>query len=307
VFGAGFFGRVVARRLADARIRAVVASRSHGDINVDVEDRRALARALQAGDVIVDTAGPFQTRSTALAEAAIDRGCDLVDLSDARAYAAAMLGLHDRAAAAGIRILTSCSAIATVAASVITTSGAVSPDSCDLFLAPASADTGNPATVRAFLASVDWTRTREFPSGGHLGHHVDSAAGVLLPRSWPSLRRVELWADPNAPLAAQALALAARLRVTRVVEVVGPVLARALGRRAGSFTVVVGESGRERVADFAAARGSYHIASEPAALAAESLARGADMRPGVVSADAQVDPELLFTRLRGLGIDVTRT
>lgn len=304
VFGAGFFGRVVAGRLRDARIRAVVASRTRGDIHVDVEDRRSLARALQPGDVIVDTAGPFQTRTSALVETAIERGCDVVDLSDARVYARAVLILHDRAVARGVRILTSCSAIATVAASAIRSSGLTSPDACDLFLAPASAETGNPATVRAFLASVDWSRWRAFPGGARRGHWVDSAAAVLLPRTWPSLRRVEFWVDPNAPFAARTLALASRLELTRVLELAAPLSARLLGRRDGMFAVAVRDGGRDVVTTLSAPRGSYLIAAEPAALAAESLARGASLPPGVVPADAHVDNTMLFARLRDLGVDV---
>lgn len=304
VIGAGFFGGVVARRLADVGIRAVIGSRTRGDIRIDVEDRGSLARALEANDVVVDTAGPFQTRSTALVETAIERDWDVVDLSDARAYAEAVVALHDRAVAKGVRILTSCSAIATVAASAIRASGGPSPDACDLFLAPASAETGNPATVRAFLASVDWARSRDFPGGGRRGHIVESAAAVLLPRSWPSLRRVEFWVDPNAPFAATSLAVASRLRLTPLVQAVAPLSARLLGRRDGMFVVAVSEGGSERVTRLAAPRGSYLIAAEPAVMAAESLARGADIPAGVVPADSQVDPATLFTRLGALGVDV---
>lgn len=304
VIGAGFFGGVIARRLADGGIPLAVASRTRGDMRIDVEDRGSLARALQAHDVVVDTAGPFQARSTTLVEAAIDRGCDVVDLSDARAYAEAVLALHDRAAAHGVRILTSCSAIATVAASAIRASGLASPEACDLFLAPASAETGNPATVRAFLASVDWSRARGFPGGGRRGHRVESAATVLLPRSWPSLRRVELWVDPNAPFAATSLALASRLGLARLAEAVAPLSAHLLGRRDGLFLIAVTGGGGEHVTRLAAARGSYLIAAEPAVLAAESLARGADIPAGVVPADTQVDAAALFARLRGLGVDV---
>lgn len=307
VIGAGFFGRVVARRLADVGIRAIVASRTRGDIRVDVEDRAALARALEANDVVVDTVGPFQTRSTALVETAIERGCDVVDLSDARAYAEAVVALHERAAANGVRVLTSCSAIATVAASAIRASGRPSPDACDLFLSPASAETGNPATVRAFLASVDWSRSRDFPGGGRRGHRVESAAALLLTRSWPSLRRVEFWVDPNAPFAATSLALASRLGLTRLLEAIAPLSARVLGRRDGMFAVAVNDGGREHVTRLSAPRGSYLIAAEPAVFAAESLARGVDLPPGVVPADAHVDPAALFARLRSLGIDVTHT
>lgn len=304
IIGAGFFGRVVARRLIDRGITPLLASRSRGELLLDAEDPGSLADRLRRADVIVDTAGPFQRRSTRLIEAAIERGCDVVDLSDARAYAEKVLVLHDRAVAQGVRILTSCSAVATVAAAAIRASESASPDACDLFLAPASAETGNPATIRAFLDSVDWSRSRDFPGGGRRGHRVESAAAVLLPRSWPSLRRVEFWVDPNAPFAATSLAIASRLGLTRLLEAIAPLSARLVGRRDGMFVIAVREGGREQITRLTAPRGSYLIAAEPAVFAAESLARGASIAPGVVPAHAQLDPTALFVRLQGLGIDV---
>ena len=304
VIGAGFFGRVIARRLADVGIAPVVASRTHGELRLDVQDPSSIRSALLPGDVLVDTAGPFQQRSTALVDAAIELGCDVVDLSDALAYARAVLALHERAAIKGVRIFTSCSAIATVAASAIRMGGRAAPETCDLFLAPASADTGNPATVRAFLSSVDWSRSREFPADRRRGYRVESAAAVLLPRSWPSLRWVDFWVDPNAPFAARSIRLATRLGLTGALSAVAPVSARILGRREGSFSVAISEAGRYSLTRLSAPRGSYLIAAEPAVLAAETLARGSDSRPGVVPADKQVDPEALFSRLRGLGVDV---
>ncbi|HEV8228717.1 MAG TPA: saccharopine dehydrogenase NADP-binding domain-containing protein [Candidatus Limnocylindria bacterium] len=304
IVGAGFFGRVVARRLADVGVAPVVAARSRGDLRIDVEDRRSIGRALRAGDVVVDTAGPFQARSTRLLEAAIERGCDVVDLSDSRAYAESVLALGDRAAAAGARIHTSCSAVAVVAAAALRRLGVSAPEECDLFLAPASAETGNPATVRAFLASADWSRQRAFPDGRRRGGRVDSAASVLLPRVWPSLRRVDLWVDPNAPFASATFALARRLRLLPVLAPAAPLAARLLGRRDGLFAVSVRERGREATLTLSAPRRSYLVAAEPAVIAAESLARGATTAPGMVPVDVQVDPDLLFSRLRDLGVDV---
>jgi hypothetical protein len=304
VIGAGFFGRVIARRLADVGMAPLVASRTRGDLRLDVEDRVSLAAALRPQDVIVDTAGPFQMRSTALVETAIERGCDVVDLSDAFGYARAVLALHDHAVAKGVRIFTSCSAIATVAASAIRASEAAAPETCDLFLAPASAETGNPATVRAFLASVDWSRSREFPADRRRGYRVESAAAVLLPRSWPSLRWVDFWVDPNALFAVRSITLASRLGLTRVLSAVAPLSARLVGRREGSFSVAISEGGRYSLTRLAARRGSYLIAAEPAVLAAESLAHGSEVPAGIVPAHTQVDPAALFARLRALGVDV---
>ena len=303
--GDGFFGRVIARRLVAVGIRPVVASRTSGELRLDVDEPASVRAALRNGDVIVDTAGPFQDRSDALAVVAIELGCDLIDLSDSLVYARAMLALHPSAAAAGTHIFTSCSAIATVAASAIRAGGTKAPETCDLFLAPASADTGNPATIRAFLASVDWTRSREFPADPRRGYRVESAAAAMLPRSWPTLRFVDFWVDPNAPFAASSLALASRLGLTSALSAVAPLSARILGRRAGSFSVAVSEGGRYLLTRLAAPRGSYLIAAEPAVLAAESCARGGgDVPAGVVASDAQLDPDALFARLRSLGVDV---
>lgn len=304
VIGAGFFGRVIARRLTGVGITPVVASRSSGELRLDVEDANSIKSGLRPDDVIVDTAGPFQQRSTALVEAAIELGCDVIDLSDSISYARAALALHDRAVTKGVRIFTSCSAIATVAASAIRLGGRAAPETCDLFLAPASADTGNPATVRAFLASVDWTRSREFPADRRRGYRVQSAAAVLLPLAWPTLRWVDFWVDPNAPFAARSIALASRLGLTDALTAVAPISARLLGRREGSFSVAIGDAGRYSLTRLSAPRGSYLIAAEPAVLAAESLAGGGEAPPGVVPADKQVDPEKLFARLRALGVDV---
>jgi hypothetical protein len=295
---------VIARRLADVGIAPVVASRTDGGVRLDVEDAGSIRSALLPGDVVVDTAGPFQQRSTAFVDAAIELGCDVVDLSDSLAYARNVLALHEDAVAKGVRIFTSCSAIATVAASAIRASARVAPETCDLFLAPASADTGNPATVHAFLASVDWSRSREFPADRRRGYRVESAAAVMLPRSWPSLRWVDFWVDPNAPFAAKSIALASRLGLTGALSAVAPLSARILGRRDGSFSVAISEAGRYSLTRLSAPRGSYLIAAEPAVLAAESLAHGADSPPGVVPADKQIDPEALFARLRGLGVEV---
>jgi hypothetical protein len=85
------------------------------------------------------------------------------------------------------------------------------------------------------------------------------------------------------------------------------VSARLLGRRSGSFSVAVSEAGHYSLTRMSAPRGSYLIAAEPAVLAAESLARGAEIPPGVVRSDAQVDVEALFARLRALGVDIART
>ena len=305
VVGAGFFGRLIARRLADQGIVFVLASRRGPDTQIDVEDRRSIARVLRPADVVVDTAGPFQTRSTYLVEAAIARGCDVVDLSDAQDFARRVSELHERAAAADVRLVTSCSAIVTVAAAAVTRSGIASPTECDIFLAPASAETGSPATVRSFVHSLGGlSRTKPFPRERRSGHHVDSSASLLLPASWPSLGRVDFWVDPNAFLASPAFAIASRISPLRALITLTAPLGRVLGRRDGVFAVTARDGATQSTVRLSAPRRSYLVAAEPAAMVAAALARGERMPAGIVPARAHVHADELFERLRSLGVSL---
>jgi hypothetical protein len=63
---------------------------------LDVEDRASLRRYLQAGDVVVDAAGPFQRRTTALLEAAMERGAHVVDINESLGYARRVAALGAR-------------------------------------------------------------------------------------------------------------------------------------------------------------------------------------------------------------------
>ncbi len=324
VIGAGFFGGLVARGLAERGVAPLVATRGGADLRVDVEDARSVRAVLREGDVVVDTAGPWQTRTIVLPEQAIERHFDVVDLSESLAWSERVLALGSRAAAAGVRLLPACSAVAAVAAACVRASGTLEPREVDLFLAPASADTASPGTVRSFVASLGapirtlregrlvgvrgYVEARPFPSSGRRGALVESAA-ALLPLAWPSITRAELWVDPNVPFARVALSLAARVPpLAALARGVAPrVDVRFLGRRDGTFAVsVAGERGRVTFT-LSAARGSYRIATEPAVLAAQSLARDPERpRPGVVLPDAHVLPDLLFERLRDLGISIRR-
>lgn len=326
VVGAGFFGGLVASRLVSVGIAPLVATRRSGraDLRLDAENEESIASVLRPGDVVVDTAGPFATRTTRLARAATLRGCDVIDLAESLAWSEAMLALSARASAAGVRLYPACSAVAAVAGACVRASGIAIPESVDLFLAPASAETASPGTVRAFAGSLGrpirtlrdgrlmlapgYRDKRVFPGSRRTGGLVESAAAVLLPRSWPSLRRAEFWVDPNVPLARASLALAARVAplaaIARTVALrigAGP-----LGRHDGVFATSVREASREVAFTLAAPRRSYLIAVEPAVMAAEALARGATLPAGVVLPHAQVDPEQLFARLRALGIALER-
>ena len=317
--GAGFFGSLVTRRLRERGHVPLVATRRGADLRLDVESEASLALTLREGDVIVDTAGPFGARTTRLARAAIERGCDVIDLADSLPWAAAVLALDGPASDAGVALYPACSAIAAVTGACVRASAVASPATVDQFLAPASAETASPATVRAFVTSLGRTvhtlrdgrlaeargfvESRAFPSGARRGALVENAGAVLLPRSWPSLRRVDFWVDPNTRLGRVALTLAARVPpLASLVRALAPhVGAAGLGRHDGVFAVTIDEV---RSFVLASTRGSYGIATEPAVMVAEALLHGRRDR-GVVLPHAQLDPEELFARLRALGIAVS--
>lgn len=330
VVGAGFFGGLVARRLREVGVAPLVASRRGADLRMDAEDEASVASVLREGDVVVDTAGPFAARTTRLLRAAIERGCDVIDLSESLAWAEAVLALESRIRDAGVRVYPACSAVAAVAGACVRASG-LSPTSIDLYLAPASAETASPATVRAFVASLGrpirtfrdgrlrpvrgFVETRRFPANRsdhearrspHLGGLVESAAALLLPRSWPGLLRVEFWVDPNIPLATRLLSATARSEpLASAVRGIGiRVRPGPLGRRSGVFAVAVTAGATQTTFTLTAQRGSYLTAVEPAVMVAEALASGATPQAGVVLPHEQADPESLFERLRALGIAV---
>ncbi len=322
VVGSGFFGRLVARRLREVGVAPLVATRRGADLRLDAEDAESIARAIREADVIVDTAGPFATRSTRLVRAAIDRGCDVIDIAESLAWSEAVLALGSRARSAGVRLYPACSAVAAVTAACVSASRIAAPEDVDQYLAPASAETASPATVAAFARSLGapirtlrdgtlvtvrgYAESRAFPSGGRRGGLVESAAAVLLPLSWPSVRRAEFWVDPNVPLGRSSLSLVARARpLAALARWAAPRMpASRLGGHAGVFAVTVRDRSRGVSFTLAAPRRSYLIAVEPAVVAAEALARGADPPAGIVPPHAQVDHELLFARLRSLSIDV---
>jgi hypothetical protein len=301
-----------------------VATRAGADLRLDAESEASLRDVLHPGDVVVDTAGPFALRTTRLARAAMATGCDVIDVSESLAWSDAVLPLDQPAAHAGVRLYPACSAVTAVVGACVRASGIDAPESLDLFLAPASAETASPATVRGFVGSLGrpiqtlrggrravvrgYAESRAFPDGRRRGGLVEHAGTALLPRSWPSLQRAEFWVDPNVPFARAALAAAVRLPpiaalARAAASTVGP---GPFGRHDGVFAVDIRGGSRRATMTFSAARRSYLIAIEPAVIAAESLARGATPAAGVVLPHAQVDPDELFARLKRLDIALER-
>jgi len=330
VGGTGFFGGAAAARLRALGARPVVASRRAGvDLRVDVESRASMKAALKPYDVVLDAAGPFQARTTALIEAAIETGFDVVDLSDSPRYAERVADLRLRIDAAGVRVLTSCSSVSAVGAAALRLSGVEKPVRLHVVLRPATRDTAHAATARALLESVGrpirvrrngrltvvtgWRESRRlrWPVTGRRVRAFlsESADALLLPPAWPSLQSVEFHVDSHVPGMNLLLSLAARSPLARralaLLLPVGLAACRLIGPRGGGILYEVeGEDGARVTVILHAFSKSYLVAIAPAVLATRAIAEGRFSPAGVVPPERQVEAGDLAAYLASLGIDL---
>lgn len=156
VLGAGgYFGAAAAELLRKRGVDVVAAGRSLGTaIRVDAEDPISLRSGLREGDVVLDAAGPFQRRTAALFEAAIEKRFDVVDLSDSLEYARTARALAPRFERAGIRVVTACSSASALSAALVRACNLPNPISARVFLAAASRRSARYGTSASALDSV---------------------------------------------------------------------------------------------------------------------------------------------------------
>jgi predicted dinucleotide-binding enzyme len=326
--GRGGFGRAIVEQLANSGIAASIASRSSGaDVRIDANERASIAAGVRRGDIIIDAAGPFHSRLTALAEAAIEIGVDLIDINDDLGYGQRMLALESRIASAGIRVLSSASTVSAVSAAVVRHAGIAVPMRVSSFLVPASRQSAKAGVAKSLLHSVGrpisiwrggrlqtvpgWSEPRQFnmPAGvGRVtGRLFETADAIFLPRIWPSLREAATYVDTNTTGVNSLLQAAARWPLLRrIVESqtrFASRVARWLGAAAGGVGYEI-EDGMGRVFHYAiAARENSHLtAVVPVILAAEAIVAGRFGPIGLVMPDQQVEPAALFDRLHAAGI-----
>ncbi|MBI3466309.1 MAG: saccharopine dehydrogenase NADP-binding domain-containing protein [Planctomycetes bacterium] len=329
--GRGFFGRAIVELLRAAGEVPLVASRSaEADVPVDVEEPVSLRTALRTHDVVIDTVGPFQDRSTALVEAALDIGFDLVDISDSIAYVGKIDRLRADIEARPIRLLTACSAMSAITAAMIKLSGVEKPVRVTGFIAPATRYTANSATAVSLLRSIGqpiqvwrdgglvtefgWLtrRTLELPPplGRIRGYLVETVDSLTLPRLWPTLRTAEYYVDARVPGMNTAFLLAARVPAIRSLlertRAVGLVLARRLGYRRGGLAYEIQTADETVTRCTIAGERSYLIPIIPAVLAARALANGRFAYQGLVPPNRHVDLKELAQFFDLYGITVTK-
>lgn len=305
--GAGFFGSVAVELLRGEGIDTVVTSRRNG---TDAEDRASLRRTFRKHDVVLDAAGPYQERTEALVEAAIEIGFDVVDLSDSAEYASRLMAIKPRIDAAGVRILTSCSTVSTFTAAAVRMSGIAKPVRTALFLVPSTARTANRGVMHSLLRNLGepgaWRTSRTFPMPPPIGevraYRLWSADAVTLPPVWPSLREVEFYVTTRTAAGNALVGMAARIPALR------PILpaARGMAARLGAVTGGLGiEVDGVRFAVTARER-SWRSAVAPAVLASRAIAEGRFPHRGLVSPDRHIEPGDLVIYLARLGIVFAR-
>ncbi|MEX2310622.1 MAG: saccharopine dehydrogenase NADP-binding domain-containing protein [Pirellulales bacterium] len=330
VGGLGQFGRTIAEQLRRRQLPVQIASRSAtADLQVDANDAASIRSALRPGDLVIDAAGPFDVRSTALVEAATDLGCDVIDINDDLRYAEAILRLERRIESAGIRVLSSASTVSAVAAAVVQHSGIATPHRVTVCLVPASHHSANAGAALSLIRSlgrlvrvlrdgrlqeqIGWRESRRFqmpaPLGTVNGRLFESADVVYLPRIWPTLRDAAMYVDTNIPGVNSLLRLAARWPAARHflerhVDL-STRIARTFGRAAGGVGYEIEDAGG-RVARYAVVsdKNSFVTAVAPAVLAARAIAEGRFPRRGLVLPDRQVEPPELFAFLQAAGITI---
>jgi len=328
--GLGHFGRIAAEQLRLLRVGVQIASRNPAaDLQVDANDAESIRAALRAGDIVIDAAGPFHGRSTALLESAIEIGVDLIDINDDLRYAEAVLALQPQIESAGIRVLSSASTVSAVATAVVRDSGIAAPKRVTAFLVPAARHTAHTGAALSLIRSVGrpvrvfhdghleqcsgWSDPRRFPMppsiGPICGRLFESADALYLPRVWPSLRDVAMYVDTNTRGVNTLLRLAARSPVARRLlerQVrMATWFARWLGSSAGGIGYEIEDAGG-RIARYAIAseKNSFVAAVAPAVLAAQAVAEDRFPCRGLVLPDRHVEPFELFAFLQSAGIPI---
>jgi hypothetical protein len=330
--GTGFFGAALVGLLRSEGIQPVLAAR-HGqvDLRLDVEDSDMLRSVLRPGDLVLDAVGPFQGRSTALVEAAMEIGVDLIDLSDSLDYSEMLTDLETRIAQSGIRVLTTCSSISVGSAALIRLSKIDSPVEASGFLVPAARHVAWPGTGSSLLNSLGrpirvwqngalvakrgWGEARLFefprPLGMTTGYLFESADALMLPRVWPGLRAANFFVSSNVPGFNDVFRAAARWNWVRSLVVrmtpLGLSIARRIGGRIGCLAYRIEDrAGRRARLGLIGPDRSYLTPVAPMVLAAKRIAAGRFEPLGLVPVDQQVEAVELIEYLATLGVQLVR-
>ena len=134
--GYGFFGqRISAALTSSASLRVLIGGRdltraraaahtlglpAEHAVVLDAQDQNlaGILRHLQI-DLVIHTAGPFQSQDYCVARAAIDARSDYIDLADGRQFVAGISTLNEQAVAAGVTVTSGASSVPALSSAVV--------------------------------------------------------------------------------------------------------------------------------------------------------------------------------------------
>jgi len=329
VGGFGFFGGATVTLLKKYGYRPLIASRRESaDIQVDINDAPSIRNAFEQGDIIIDTAGPFQHRSMELIEAAIDMGFDVIDIADSFHYVKKVYALKEKINAKGICVLTACSSVSTITAAFIKLSGIKDPIRLSTLLVPASKHTAQPGTAASLLESIGqpitvlrsgqlttepgWKVAKTFcfakPLGRCQGHLFESADAITLPQIWPSLKTIDCYVNSHVFGFNQILNCAARISILKKLlqkfTNVGIKISHVLGSTEGFFaSEIEDKNGIIKRCMLHSTKDAYLTAVIPAVLATKQILENHYEKKGLISPKDHVDTSQLLDALLKLSID----
>lgn len=125
----------------------------------DLEGDWREALAATAPELVIHTAGPFQGRSYAVAEACIAIGAHYVDLADARGFVAGIGVLDEKARAAGLLVASGASSVPALSSAVVDRlrDDLAEIEAIDIAITPGNRAPRGRATVAAILSYVGHT------------------------------------------------------------------------------------------------------------------------------------------------------
>jgi saccharopine dehydrogenase-like NADP-dependent oxidoreductase len=230
--GAGYFGRLLVEDLlATTAAQLVVVGRNRARLArlaraldpagtrlgvraLDVRDRGGLAALARPGDVVIDCAGPFQTRGLEALETAVACGAHYIDIADARGFLARVRERReewDRSAATVISGASAVPGLIVLLARRAAELGATI-DAVSTWMAPGNRDPRRHGTVYSLLVELGvpfpmlcegrlvratpWSRpqTVAFPApvGDRIGYLMSGVDSDVLPEYFPGIRTCEL-------------------------------------------------------------------------------------------------------------------
>jgi len=296
--GSGFFGGLIVDRLRQAGLEPIAASRSHSELKIDANNPEDLRANLKTKNLVIDAAGPFQTRTPALIDAATRIGFDIIDLSDSPDYTRMIYERQAPIGASGIRVLPACSTLSTLSAIAVQMSTVEKPFRLRVYLKPQSKLTANPGAVSSFLQSIEGAER-----GGLKVRSVDE---VTLPRIFPTLKHIDFIVDSGHTGGNFFLQFAWVRRQMVKHQDRAMKMAKKFGEKRGKVRIEISSTLRHRTQTFTGEQ-SYMLAVLPAILAAQAISGAQFPHRGIVAPTQHVDATRLYEAIRNEGIEITGT